>query len=496
MYDKVAFWLISERRYVVQLLRLVLVFRFSLWWCTAIASGQTENPSPSALDGTQSANGRLAGQVRVILSSQDNSHSLTEMPSLKWQTTPPQGDAPVVEVDASKRRQSILGLGASLEHATCENLSKLSTSARDDVLRRLVDPEYGIGMNLMRVCIGASDFIGEPYYTYNDVPEGQTDPELENFSIDSDRRYVLPIIQRAIQLNPNLLIFASPWSPPAWMKDSGRLGTGSLKPEYYATWAKYLLKFIEAYQQAGVPIYAITVQNEPQHTDLNYPTTLWTGEQQRDFIRDHLGPLFKQHGITTRIWCWDHNWNQLEFPLAVLEDPQAAQYVDGTAFHHYEGRVQAQSQLHQRYPNKSIYFTEGSVFRTRGALQLIDILRNWARSYNAWVVMLDEHRRPNRGPHSASATCIELLDDGQVRYNFDYYMQGQFMKFIRRGAVYIESSESDLRSFRNVVLQNPDGQLVMVAGNSSRQPQRFVVEFERQWLVAELPPLSVATYLW
>lgn len=434
-------------------------------------------------------------QIQVVLSSEDGTHRLSEKMPITFSAVHT-SQHPLIEVHLDRPRQTMLGLGASLEHATCENLSKLSAKQREEVIERLVDPRLGIGMNLMRVCIGTSDFVGEPYYTYNDLPAGQTDAELTGFSIEKDRQYVLPTIKLALRTNARLLIFASPWSPPAWMKDSGKLGAGHLLAEYYPAYARYLLKFVQAYEAEGVPIHAITVQNEPQHTDPKYPTTRWNAEQQRDFIRDHLGPLFKQHGVKTLIWCWDHNWNQIEFPQTILTDPQAAQYVDGTAFHLYEGRVEAQSRLHELFPGKPVYFTEGSVFRTRGAVRLADILRHWARSFNGWVIMLDEHRRPNRGPHSASATCIELLEDGTVRYNFDYYMMGQFMKFIQRDAVCVESTTPELRSFRNVALINPDGQKVLVVANSNQLPQPFVVQVDSRMFETEIPATSVATYLW
>ncbi len=433
--------------------------------------------------------------VQVVMSCQDGSKSLSVEKPLHFGRAKKTKD-PVIEVDLAKTGQSILGLGASLEHATCENLSKLSAEQREQVIDKLVNPETGIGMNLMRVCIGAPDFIDEPYYSYDDLPDGETDPELAKFSIEKDRAYVLPAVKIALNKNPNLLIFASPWSPPAWMKTSGKLGTGRLKPECYPAFARYLLKFIEAYEAEGVPIYAITVQNEPDMSDPDYPTTLWNGGEQRDFIRDHLGPLFKQHGVKTLIWCWDHNWNKLEFPRAVLSDPQAAQYVDGTGFHLYEGKVAAQSAFKEEFPDKHIYFTEGSVFRASGAVRLTQILRNWSRSYNAWVIMLDQHQKPNRGPHDASATCIERMDDGSVRYNFDYYMYGQFMKFIQRGALRVESSLPEIRTFSHVAFVNPDGGVVLVAANAGRDVQPFAVKCGESMFRTELPAGSVATYSW
>lgn len=434
-------------------------------------------------------------EVTVWMSTQDGEKQLQQEPALPLVPGRATGDI-VLQMDPATMYQSILGLGSSWEHATVENLYRLPEAERNEIIKRVVCPEEGIGMNLMRLCIGASDFIGDPYYTYCDLPPGETDPDLECFSIEKDLEQKIPVIKKSMEYNPDILFFASPWSPPAWMKDSGELGGGRLKREYYEVWARYLLKYIQAYEAEGIPIYAITVQNEPNHEDPDYPTTVWTGEEQRVFIRDYLGPLFEEHGITALVWCWDHNWNNLDFPRAVLSDPEAAQYVDGTAFHHYEGFVEAQSELKEEFPDKHIYFTEGSVFRTIGATRLIAILRNWSRTYNAWVTMLDEHRKPNRGPHLASATCIELKDDLSVEYRYDYFMYGQFMRFIQRGAVRIDSTESDIRNFANVAFRNPDGNIVLVVANAGREDREFVVECLGRTFEATIPANAVATYLW
>jgi len=433
--------------------------------------------------------------ISVWLSTQNGTKQISRETDIRWEG-PCDCNINTILVDPWKSYQSILGLGASWEHATCENLFKLPEAERNTVIRRVVHPEEGIGMNLMRLCIGASDFIGEDYYTYDDLPAGETDPELVYFSIDKDRAYLIPVIKKSLEYNPDLLFFASPWSPPAWMKTTGLLGGGKLKPEYYDAWARYLVRYIQAYTAEGIPIHAITIQNEPHMAHKAYPTTLWTGEEQRTFIRNHLGPLFKEKNINARIWCWDHNWNTLDFPRTILNDPETAAYVDGTAFHLYEGRVDAQSQLRQEFPAKNIYFSEGSVFKTTGAISLIDILRHWSRSYNAWVTLLDEHRKPNRGPHHASATCIELKDDLSVEYRYDYYMYGQFMKFVQRGAVRIDSFMPEVRGVAHVAFRNPDGTITLVVANADRSAQRFLVECLGLIFRTEQPATSVATYLW
>jgi len=430
--------------------------------------------------------------VQVWMSSEDGKYLLTEQ---TVQTKKPKKTKDfLIEINPEERYQTVLGMGGSLEHATCSNLMKLAPDKRKEVITKLVDPEKGIGMNLMRLCIGTSDFVEEPYYSYNDCPDGETDPELIRFSIDKDRAYVIPIIKMVQEKNPDMLFFASPWSPPGWMKDTKTMNGGILLKEYYPAYANYLKKFIESYTAEGIPIYAITVQNEPQMNDKDYPTCLWTAEQQRDFIRDFLGPCFEKTGITTKIWCWDHNWNYLDFPRAIFTDVNASKYVEGTGFHLYEGRVDAQSVLHDEFPDKHIYFTEGSTFLSRGAVKIIEIFRNWSRSYNLWVICLDWQRKPNRGPHHASPTMIVLKEDNTIEYRYDYYMYGQFMKFVKRGAYRISSTSGD-RYFNNVAFLNPDGSIVLVIANAETQEKKVAVRCKDKYFRLEIPSKTVITCL-
>ncbi|HOK09877.1 MAG TPA: glycoside hydrolase family 30 beta sandwich domain-containing protein [Candidatus Hydrogenedens sp.] len=432
------------------------------------------------------------GVVRMWISSEDGKYALTEQ-VVRLEKYKKSKNI-LIEINSEEKYQSILGMGGSLEHATCSNLMKLSPETREEVIEKLVDPDKGIGMNLMRLCIGTSDFVGEPYYSYNDCPDGEVDIDLTRFSIEKDRNYVIPIVKLVQQKNPQVLFFSSPWSPPGWMKDTKTMNGGVLLREHYPVYAKYLQKYVEAYEGEGIPIYAITVQNEPQMNDKDYPTCVWTAEEQRDFIRDFLGPCFEKSGITTKIWCWDHNWNNLDFPMTIFNDTVASKYVDGTAFHLYEGRVEAQSTLHDAFPDKHIYFTEGSTFLSRGAVKIIEIFRNWARSYNLWVICLDWQRKPNRGPHHASPTMIVLKEDNTIEYRFDYYMYGQFMKFVKRDAVRIFSTQGG-RYFNNVAFLNPDGTIVLVVANAESKEQNVSVRCSNMFFNSEIPAKSVVTYI-
>ena len=432
--------------------------------------------------------------VNSWVSSQDMSRLLEPQPALRFGGPAPQ-PAQIV-IDDGQTYQSIVGLGSSLEGSTCFNISKLPLDEQRDVVRKIVHPEDGAGMNLMRICIGTADFTGSPWYTYDDMPKGKTDRKLKHFSIGKDREYVLPVLKMALEINPDLRFVASPWSPPGWMTTNDRIGGGRILPEHFNAYARYLAKFIQAYQAEGIPIYAITVQNEPDYNPPTYPTCRWTGEQQRDFFRDHLGPEFERQGIRAKVWCWDHNYDKLEFPRAILEDAAAARYVDGTAFHFYEGKPEDMTTLHNEFPDKHVYFTEGSTFGVRGAARLITILRNWARGYNAWVTVIDDNQGPNPGPHHCSPTCI-VFDSERLtlEYRFDYYMYGQFMKFIQRDAVRIASTESE-RGFANVAFKNPDGSIVLVVTNGDENPREFAVAWHGATFSASLPAQSVATYRW
>jgi glucosylceramidase len=439
----------------------------------------------------------LQGQpvVEWWSSSEDGVLRMTAQPDLRFLPgAPARGEG--VTVDPAVTYQTILGLGSSLEHSTCYNLSLLPPERREEVMIRLLHPREGIGMNLMRVCIGTPDFTASPWYTYHDLEPGETDPEWTRFSIEKDREYVLPVLQMALRINPDLKFFASPWSPPAWMKTNGQLGGGAILPKYFPQLAEYFARFVEAYQQEGIEIHAITVQNEPEYNPTTYPTCAWTAEQQRDFIRDHLGPLFEARNLATRIWCFDHNFNNPEFPATLLRDPKAAAYIDGTAFHHYEGKPEAMSRLQRKFPDKHLYFTEGSTFGSEGAAQIISFLRNGSRSYNAWVTMIDHHRQPNPGPHPCSPTAVMLNSETlEVEYRHDYYIYGQFMKFIQRDAIRIASTEA--RNLPdNVVFLNPDSSIVLIAANPDRQPRRLPVTWGDAHFEVTLAPQSVATFRW
>jgi len=451
-----------------------------------------------------------AGPIDWWLSSADQRFQLAAQAPLAWHVTLT-NRAVTITINPAVTFQTMLGLGSSLEPSTCSNLWRMSPAIREHTLERLVDSDNGIGMNLMRICIGTPDFTGDPWYSYDDLAPGETDPELERFSIAKDRAYILPVLRLVRQKNPELLFFASPWSPPGWMKTTGTLIGGELLQQWYPVYAEYMAKFVLAYEAEGIPIYAMTIQNEPgvdrskeKNPKWFYPSCRWTGDQERDFIRHHLGPALRRHGLATRIWCYDHNYNTtpsgddpgLDYPRTILSDSAAASCVAGVAFHGYEGRPSAMTVFHGEFPQVPIHFTEGSVFGVRGGIELIDRLRNWACSYNAWVTILDKTGRPNNGPFEASRTIITVdPETGNPTEHFDFFLYGHFIKFVRHGAVRLQSSEGS-RLFANVAFRNPNGSFVAVVVNSDAKERPVNLRFADKVTFVRLPGSSVATFTW
>ncbi len=457
-----------------------------------------------------------AGTARPIpvegwMSCEAPVHSLEPFPIEPLRVSGTADSGTRVQIEPGQRFQKIFGMGASLEATTCSNLTRMTLLDRKEAIRRLMDRGAGLGMNLMRVCIGTSDFTGDPWYSYDDLPPGKTDPDLRHFSIEKDRSYILPILKLAREANPETIFFASPWSPPGWMKTTGTMIGGELLPQYYGVYARYLVAFVKAYQAEGIPIYAITVQNEPgvdratnPDPKWHYPSCHWTAAQQSQFIAYHLGPTLRREGLKTRIWCYDHNYNVtptpeeagISYPLEILRNRQAARYVSGVAFHGYRGEASGMSRVHEAFPRVPIHFTEGSVFSIYGARDLIARFRNWACSYNAWVVMLDEQGRPNNGPFPARRAILGLNSDTlKATAGFEYYNYAHFMKFVQRGAVRIGSGGVE-EDFNHVAFENPDRSLVFMAANTSTVPRPFRLQYEGRETAVTLAPKTVVTLRW
>lgn len=413
---------------------------------------------------------------------------------------------PVIVVDESKTYQKMLGFGAAFTDASVYLMHQTLSAADQESLLQDLFSRNGIGLSFARVTMGASDF-SRSHYSYDDVPAGQSDPTLARFSIDVDRADKLPIIKRALAINPQLALVGSPWSPPAWMKTSESLIKGTLKPTAYDAFANYFVKFVQAYAAEGVPVQAITVQNEPHFEPENYPGMRLEPVARAAVIGGYVGPALAKAGLTTQIWDWDHNWDQPQSPLGVLADPTARRYVQGVAWHCYAGDVSEQTPVREAYPDKDVYFTEcsGGEWAPNfpdnlkyfvGTL-VIDATRNWARGVALWNLALDETGGPHAGGCGNCRGVVTINSTSHiVMRNVEYYSLAHASKFARPNALRIESS-SGVQGLSSVAFRNADdGSKALIVLNTAVLPRTFMVRAGGQALTYTLPAGAVATFVW
>lgn len=448
-----------------------------------------------------------ATAVDVWLTRGDQLNLLEQRPDATFQA----GDGTrsvKINLQPSTTYQTMDGFGAAMTDSSAWLLqNKLNATQRDTLMQRLFTTEGdGIGLSYLRVPMGASDFALSPY-TYNDLPNGQTDPTNAQFSVAHDEAYIIPTLQQARALNPQLQMMASPWSPPAWMKTSGQLNGGQLKPEFYDAYADYFVKFVQAYEATGLPIDRITVQNEPFNDVAGLPSAGMSTNQQSTFIGDHLGPAFAAAGIDTGILAFDHNWEDWSYPVVVANDPEASEFVVGAAFHGYAGTVDQQSNFTNFHPDLEVHYTEitGGDFATNNADNLvysirnsiIGATRNHAQTSLYWNIALDENRGPFLPGGCETCRGMVTIDSvtGDVTEEVEYYAYGHASKFVDPGAVRIGSDTID-GVIETVAFRNPDGSEVLIALNPNNSLTWFDVVREDESFSYRLTGQSVATFVW
>lgn len=412
----------------------------------------------------------------------------------------------VIDVDPATQYQEMQGFGAAITDASAWLIQhRLGTAQRDALLKDLFGTEAGLGLSFTRLTIGASDF-STAHYSFDDMPPGQSDPELKHFTIDAQRSTVLPTVQQALVINPQLKVMASPWSAPGWMKSSDSLIKGRLKPAAYEAFARYLNRYVDVMKEEGVPIFALTLQNEPHFEPENYPGMRVDPAARAAFIGGYLGPRLAAENPGTLLFDWDHNWDEPDSPSAVLADSKAASYVSGVAWHCYAGGVDAQAKVHSKFPNKDVWFTECSGGRWApdwsANLQyfvrtlVIDSTRNWARGVLFWNLALDETDGPHLGGCNNCRGVVTIdSHSGEITRNVEYYALAHASRFVRPGARRIASSDS-AGDLAHVAFKNPDRSIALLVANAAGESRIFSVRVGARNFRYTLPGRSVATFTW
>jgi glucosylceramidase len=405
-----------------------------------------------------------------------------------------------IEVDASQTFQSMLGFGGAFTDSSCFLFSQMSAAQRRQLLLEFFSPE-GLQFSVARTCIGSSDY-SRSVYTFDDTPA--PDPGLTHFSIEHDRAYILPILREAVGIRPDLFFFSTPWSPPAWMKTGDSLFGGSMRKRYFDCYAKYFVKFIDAYKTEGINVGAVTIQNEVDtDQDGRMPAALWGQEYEGGFIKSFLGPALSSASLDTKIWLLDHNFDLWGRVMDLLSDPDVSHFVDGVAWHAYVGEPGAMTRVHDAFPSKSAYFTEYGPFVTdadyltgwaKWSATYTQIFRNWARCAVAWNLLLNEKGGPNLGPFECGGVVTVDSKTQQLTRSGQYWALAHYSKTVRRGARVIASSSS-LAGVEHVAFANPDGTFVLVVTNQGKE-RDIQCGFQGKLLSISLPADSVLTMQW
>ncbi len=445
-----------------------------------------------------SGNGNSTGDpVNVWLTKGDQSIKLQQQNTVYFSSAI--NNYSTIEIDPSQVFQTIDGFGYTLTGGSVEVINQLSAAKKQELLNDLFSSS-GIGVNYLRISIGASDLNSE-VFTYDDIPAGQTDPMLAQFSLTKDQA-LIQMLKDILVINPNIKILATPWSAPVWMKDNGNSKGGSLKPEYYGVYAQYFVKYIQAMKAQGIKIDAVTPQNEPLHPG-NNPSMYMTAGNQATFIKNNLGPAFQAANITAKIIAYDHNCDDPAYPLAILNDPAANPYVDGSAFHLYAGDISALSTVHNLFPSKNVYFTEQWTSSTGGFSGdldwhiknvIIGSMRNWSKTALEWNVA----NNASFGPHTPGGCtqckgAITVNGASDYEKNVAYYIIAHASKFVPVNSQRIASTQGG--NLSTVAFKTPEGKTVLIVQNSNTSDKSFNIKYNQKTAPVTISGSSTATYV-
>jgi glucosylceramidase len=482
----------------------------------ATASGDTNSAEATA---TYTLNGPA---VSVVLSTDNQTQLMAAQPTINFSLgSTADASTNTVIVDPTQTYQSIEGFGAAFTDSAADLLINVEPSASlpgtlNDLFTTNGD---GIGLSFMRIPMGASD-IALSVYSYDDQPVGTTDLNLTSFSIAHDQAYIIPLIKQAKALNPQMKLMANPWSPPGWMKDPTSMapspvsmlgGTLLMTPPNETAFANYFVKFLQAYQAAGVPIDYVSLQNEPLNITTSYPSMGMSDTVQLALLQGYVLPAFTANNISTRIFAYDHNWDTPSYPQTVLGGltPQQLQQMAGTAWHGYGGAPGAQQLLQNQFPNLGNWETEHSGGLWQQApdqfnvdiLEITQVMRNSSKSFVKWSLALNEKLGPNLTQNAGLGgcnTCTPIVTvnstTGAVTKAIEFYTLGHYSKYVLPGAVRVYSSNTP--AIATVAFQNPDNSIALIASNATAASQTFQVQWGNQSFSYTLPATSIATFTW
>jgi len=448
----------------------------------------------------------------VSIENTNEQSQFLELPSQQFQGgTFPSG--PLIIFDDIIKYQSVQGFGAALTESSAYVLKTLPEEAYKATLNKLFNPTSGIGISYLRIAISASDFALSDY-SYDDMPKGQTDDNLEHFTIERDQKYLLPVLKDILKINPRVKLMMSPWSAPAWMKTiesmKGSVNgvENKLKPEHYNALAYFFVKAIQAYNKEGIYIDTLTIQNEPLYGPSGYPGMVMDQYDQTKFINDHLAPVFTKELIPTKVFVYDHNWDKIEYPAYVFSNlkDQAAKIVGGAALHCYGGSVENQTNLHKQFPNMPIYITECSGgdwnpgwdhnLVSDMQSQFIGGVNNWAEAVIKWNLALDQHNGPTNG---GCTNCWGLVtvdtETHKVTETVNFYTVGLFSKHVAQNAVRVKVISTH-KNFLVTGFINPDKTRVVIVLNQDVATSNFSLTWSSSFIKVALPGHTVGVYKW
>ncbi|MDE6794414.1 MAG: glucosylceramidase [Muribaculaceae bacterium] len=453
--------------------------------------------------------------VRMVTTTANRAKDLTES-YIGFSTTDNMSPS-TIRINPGETFQTIDGFGAAITGSTAYNLMKMTAEDRAKFLKETFSPTEGYGMSYIRICIGCSDFsLSE--YTCCDIKG------IENFALTAEEtEYVIPVLKEILAINPSIKILGSPWTAPKWMKvnnltdlkpyDSWK--SGQLNPAYYQDYAEYFVKWIQAFKKEGIDIYAMTPQNEPLNRG-NSASMFMGWDEQRDFIKTALGPKFREAGINTKIYAFDHNYNydnlpeQQSYPTKIYADADASQYIAGAAYHNYGGNVEELNSIHKAYPDKELVFTESTAgdWNDGANLQkrLIDdmeqitlgTVNRWSRGAIIWNLMLDAKRGPNRpGGCTTGFGAVDISDDYKtIRRNSFYYIMAHMSTAVKPGAVRIGASGYSPAGLTYSAFRNPDNSYALVLSNSKSEDMKATVDDGTRHFPVTVPANGIVSLSW